>query len=104
MRKILLMAKRDYLESIRAKSFILGLIVAPLLFGGGFLGIAIIKKRPDLRDRRIVIVDHTGLAAAPLVRFAREKNDKEIYERKTHRQVLPRYVFEIRSEERRVGK
>ena len=51
MRKVLLLAKRDYVESVKTKAFILGLIVAPLLFGGGFLGIAIIKKRPDLRDR-----------------------------------------------------
>jgi len=94
MRKILLMAKRDYLESIRAKSFILGLIVAPLLFGGGFLGIAIIKNRPDLRDRRIAIVDRTGAAADLIIRAAREKNDEEIYAKGTHRQVLPRYVFE----------
>ena len=38
MRKILLMAKRDYIESVKTKAFILGLVVAPLLFGGGFLG------------------------------------------------------------------
>src|ERR1035441_9224104 len=36
MRKILLMAKRDYVESVRTKAFIIGLVVAPLLFGGGF--------------------------------------------------------------------
>ena len=48
MRKILLMAGRDYLESIRTKAFLIGLVVAPLLFGGGFLGIAILKKRLDL--------------------------------------------------------
>ena len=29
MRKVLLMAKRDYVESVRTKAFILGLIVAP---------------------------------------------------------------------------
>ena len=38
MRKILLMAKRDYIESIQTKAFLIGLVVAPLLFGGGFLG------------------------------------------------------------------
>ena len=38
MRRILLIAKRDYLAAIRAKAFLVGLIVAPIMFGGGFLG------------------------------------------------------------------
>jgi ABC-2 type transport system permease protein len=95
MRKILLMAKRDYLESIKTKAFILGLIVAPLLFGGGFLGIAILKKRPDLREKRIAILDHTGVAADAIVRAAREKNEKELFDKVTHRQIAPRYSFEV---------
>jgi ABC-2 type transport system permease protein len=94
MRKILLMAKRDYLESVKTKAFILGLVVAPLLFGGGFLGIALLKKKPDLRDKHIAIVDHTTLAAGRIIRAAREKNDKEITDKLTGKQVAPRYVFE----------
>src|SRR3954447_10024749 len=95
MRKVLLMARRDYLESIRTKAFIMGLIVAPLLFGGGFLGIAILKKQPDLSDKRIAIIDHTGAAAPQIVRAAQEKNQKEIYAKGTRHQIAPRYVFEI---------
>ena len=94
MRKILLMARRDYVESVKSKAFILGLIVAPLLFGGGFLGIAIIKKRPNLHDRRIAILDHTGVAAPLIIRAANEKNEKELYEKGTHTQVAPRYLFD----------
>src|SRR5215475_9728849 len=95
MRKILLMAKRDYLESIRTKAFIFGLIIAPLLFGGGFLGVALLKKRPDLSDKRIAIVDRTGKAAAHIVRAAEEKNQRELYDKYSRKQVAPRYVFEV---------
>src|SRR6516225_6111188 len=95
MRKVLLMAKRDYVESIKTKAFILGLIVAPLLFGGGFLGIAILKSRPDLREKRFAILDHTGVAAEAITREAREKNDKELFDMVTHKQVAPRCSFEI---------
>jgi len=94
MRKILLMAKRDYLESIKTKSFIFGLVVAPLLFGGGFLGLAVLKKKPDLRDKRIAIVDRTGVAAVSIIQAAREKNEKELTDKVTGKQVAPRYVFE----------
>jgi ABC-2 type transport system permease protein len=95
MRKVLLMAKRDYVESVRTKAFILGLVVAPLLFGSGFLGIAILKKRPDLHDRRIAILDRTGVTAEAIIRAAREKNDKELRDKKTGKQLVPRFVFEI---------
>src|SRR5260370_37212269 len=94
MRKVLLMAKRDYIESVKTKAFILGLVVAPLLFGGGFLGIALLKKRPDLKDKRIAIVDHTGLAPANIIRAAAEKHGKQINDKITGKQIAPRYVFE----------
>jgi hypothetical protein len=29
------------------------------------------------------------------VSAAREKNDRELFDKKTHRQIAPRYVFEI---------
>jgi ABC-2 type transport system permease protein len=95
MRKILLMARRDYVESVKSKAFILGLIVAPLLFGGGFLGIALIKKRPDLRDRHVAILDHTGVAAGFIVAAAAEKNEKELYRKGTREQISPRYILEV---------
>jgi ABC-2 type transport system permease protein len=94
LRKILLMAKRDYIESVRTKAFIIGLVVAPLLFGGGFLGVAILKKRPDLRDKRIAVLDRTGVVAPVLARAAAEKNAKEAYDKVTHAQTDALYVLE----------
>lgn len=94
LRKILLMAKRDYIESVRTKAFMIGLVVAPLLFGGGFLGVAILKKRPDLRDKRIAVLDRTGLVAPVLARAAAEKNAKDAYDKVTHAQTDALYVLE----------
>lgn len=94
MRKILLMAKRDYIESVRTKAFIIGLVVAPMIFGGGFLGIAILNKRPDLRDKCIAVLDHTGLVAPALVRATAEKNAKDSYDKLTHAQTQALYVLE----------
>jgi ABC-2 type transport system permease protein len=94
MRKILLMAKRDYIASVRTKAFIIGLVVAPLLFGGGGLGVALLNKRTDLRDRRIAVLDRTGLVAPLLLRAAAEKNAKEAYHKVTHKQTAALYVLE----------
>ena len=80
--------------SIRNKTFIIGLIMAPLLFGGGFLGIAIMNARPDIADRHIAILDRTGQAAALVIQVAQEKNKKELFNKKTGKQESPRYFFE----------
>ena len=95
MHKILTIAKRDYIATVRTKAFVFGLVVAPMLFGGGSIAMTFFKGQPDLKDRRIAIVDHTGIVAGPLVSAAREKNDRELFDRKTHQQIAPRYVFEV---------
>jgi ABC-2 type transport system permease protein len=35
------------------------------------------------------------VVAGPLVSAAREKNDRELFDKKTHQQIAPRYVFEV---------
>jgi ABC-2 type transport system permease protein len=90
----LLIARRDYLATIRTKAFIIGLVVAPILFSGGFLGIALMQSKPDIKERRIAIVDATGVVAPAVIQAAQEKNAKDLFDKTTHRQVQPRYVFE----------
>jgi len=94
MRRILLMAKRDYLATIRSKPFLFGLIVAPILFGSGFIGLAIMKAKPDIAERRIAIVDRTGVTAQWIVEAAGEKNHDDLFDKVTGRQIAPRYTFE----------
>jgi len=94
LRRSLLIAKRDYLMSIRNKTFIIGLIMAPVLFGGGFLGIALMNAQPDIADRHVAILDRTGQAAALVIAAAKEKNTKELFNKKTGKQESPRYFFE----------
>ena len=95
MHKISTIAKRDYIATVRTKAFIFGLVVAPMLFGGGSIAMSLFKGQPDLKDRRVAIVDHTGVVAGHLVIAAREKNDRELFDKKTHQQIAPRYVFEV---------
>jgi ABC-2 type transport system permease protein len=92
--RILLIARRDYLATIRTKAFIIGLVVAPILFGGGFLGVALMQSKPDIKERRIAIIDSTGVVAPAVIQAAQEQNAKDLFDKTTHRQVQPRYVFE----------
>ena len=93
--KVLTIAKRDYIATVRTKAFLFGLVVAPILFGGGSIGMSFLNGKPDLADRHIAIIDHTGVVAGALVSAVREKNERELFDKKTHRQIEARYVFEV---------
>jgi hypothetical protein len=95
MHKVTTIAKRDYLATVRTKAFVFGLVLAPVLFGGGSIGMTFLRGKPDLRDRHVAIVDRTGVVADALVGAAREKNEREMFEKKTHRQIAARYVFDV---------
>jgi ABC-2 type transport system permease protein len=95
LRKILLIAKRDYLASIRTKAFLFGLVTAPLLFASTFVGVAVMKGKPDIKERRIAIVDRTGVAAAVIVETAQRSNRESLYDKTNGRQTMPVYSFEI---------
>ena len=79
--------------SIRNKTFIIGLIMAPVLFGGGFLGLALMNAQTDIADRHVAILDRTGRAAAAIIQAGQERNKKELFNKKTGKQESPRYVF-----------
>ncbi len=99
LHKILLIARRDFLATIQAKAFLFSLILAPLLFCGSFIALAVMKNKPDLADRHIAIVDHTGIAAAVVIQAIEEKNEQDMFDKDlpgkdTRQQTMPRYRFE----------
>jgi ABC-type Na+ efflux pump permease subunit len=51
MHKVLRIAKRDYMATVRTKGFIIGLLLAPLMMGGGMIVFAISKDRVDTDDK-----------------------------------------------------
>jgi len=94
MNRVLLVAKRDYLAAVRSKPFLLGLIVAPILGCSGIFVAQLAKAKPDLQPRRIAIVDRTGVAAAAIVEAAADRSAREMFDRKSGKQLKPRYDFE----------
>jgi hypothetical protein len=54
---------------------------------------ALFRDRPEKAVRRVAIVDSSGTAGA-IIQALQEKNAREMYDKKTGVQVLPRYQFE----------
>ncbi len=95
MRKTLLIAARDYNASVRTKGFIIGLVILPFLLGGSIIIFKLMEGRVDTRDRRIAVIDRTGVVAPALVEAAERRNESDIYDQETGRKVQPAYIFEI---------
>jgi ABC-2 type transport system permease protein len=77
MRKILMVARRDYLATVRTKGFIVGLVLAPVLMSGSLIVMALFRDRTGVTDRRIAVVDRSGMVAEALVRAATERNARD---------------------------
>src|SRR5262245_27568564 len=59
MRKMLVVASREYQAAVRTKAFIISLVLMPLLMGGSLLVQLLLKDRVDTTERKFVIVDRT---------------------------------------------
>lgn len=95
MRKIFKLAKREYKASVKTKGFLIGLVFAPLLMGGGLIAFALLKDRVDTTDKKVLIVDRSGVLAQAVVEAANTRNTKEIYDEQTGRKIKPAYLFEV---------
>jgi ABC-2 type transport system permease protein len=60
MRKVLVIALREYNAAVRTKAFILSLLIMPLLMGGSILVQAALKGFRDTHEKVFAVIDHTG--------------------------------------------
>jgi ABC-2 type transport system permease protein len=94
MHSALIIARREYLATIRTKAFLIGLIIAPLFMGGSIIGMALLNDKVDTNDRRIVILDDTGTIGDALIAAANLRNEHELFDRNGKR-VRPAYLIEL---------
>lgn len=94
MRRILRIARRDYLAVVRTKAFIFGLVLFPLVFGGGGIAASLLRNKGGDTDRRIVVLDHTAAMGPTVVAALRQKNHDELTDKNGVLQATPKYEFE----------
>ena len=93
MNRILLIAKRDYLQIIQSKAYLFGLILLPLFVGGGFLIVAQGSKG-SAKEQRVAIIDHTGVSTAAVSQAWDESKRKAMADTTFGTRVMPRFTFE----------
>ena len=95
MRKIFVLAKREYNSAVRTKGFIIGLLLAPVFMGGSFIAFALMKDKVDLSDKHIAVIDHSGLMKEYLTQAVEDRDKNEIYNKETGEQIKPAYYLEF---------
>lgn len=94
MKKTLRLAKREYKSSVKSKGFVIGLILAPIFMSGGLIAFLLLKDRVDTTDKKVAILDRSGVVAVSLVEAAEARNEKGIHD-KSGKKIKPGYHFEV---------
>jgi len=96
MRKTLVIASREYQAAVRTKSFLISLLILPLMMGGSIVLQFLLKDQVDTRDKTFAVIDRTpGQAVrAALAVAAARRNEKEIFDPETGKQVRLRFLLE----------
>ncbi|MBT7789706.1 MAG: ABC transporter permease [Calditrichaeota bacterium] len=95
MIKILRIAKREFLTTVKTKGFIIMLIVFPILFSGGGISYALLKDRVDTEDKNIAIVDRSGEVADFLIETVQKRNNEVVFDKEKDKKVKPAYVISV---------
>ena len=94
MRKILILAKREYLAMVVTKAFMVTLAVMPLLMLGGALVPQLLEGRVSLDSKRVVVLDGTGELLPVLQAAVSEYNENAIYDLESGKQTEPKIEVE----------
>lgn len=94
MRKILVIARREYVSMVGSKAFVIGLVVLPVLMVVGGIVPRLLEKSVDLGDKKVVVLDRSGALFDALTAAVEKRNAAEINDPKTGKQTSSRYVLE----------
>jgi len=85
MNKVLIIARREYLAMVATKTFLITLVMMPVLMFGGLILIPTLSKITGGQTRSIMVVDGTG-KLGDLLKTAAEARNKTIAENQSARE------------------
>jgi ABC-2 type transport system permease protein len=95
MRRVLVIALREYLAAVRTKSFVIGVLLMPILMGGGFIAQALLKDQVDLRPKQFAILDRSpGEQFYPVLEQAVQLRNRKVANPEEGPQTKPAYHLE----------
>ncbi len=95
MRKLLRLAKREYLASVKTKGFIIMLVFMPVLMAGSGIAMYLLRNQVDTTDKKVAVLDRSGIIANVILAAAEQRNDADVFVEESGKKIKPAYVFEI---------
>ncbi|HEV2970152.1 MAG TPA: ABC transporter permease [Pirellulales bacterium] len=94
MRKIAIIARREYQALVRTKAFIISLVIMPVFMFGGIFLQKYLSGRIDIGEKKVIVLDGTDRLFAPLSAMARLRNETEVVDKETGRATRPTITLE----------
>lgn len=102
MRKTIVIAVRDYLASVRTKSFLVSLILMPVLMASGAVISRLSENLGDNAVKRVAVIDRSSAAGSPatgkplwqVLQDAAEDRNQDIKDQETGEYTKPPYEIE----------
>jgi ABC-type Na+ efflux pump permease subunit len=97
MRKLRVIAVREYLAAVRTKTFLIGLLLMPIMMGASGLVQWLLRDVVDTGDKAFIVVDRTpGQQLLQVIqRGLDEYNQTRIFAPGTRQQIKPRFVVKV---------
>ncbi len=93
MRKTLVIAVREYQAAVRTKMFIITLVLMPILATGGLIAHRLLGGQVDTTDRRVAVIDRSGVLFDVLAKAADARN-ASLRDPQTNEKTGPAFLFD----------
>ena len=74
LRKMWVVATTEFGSAVRTKSFIISILLLPIIMGASALLQIVVAERVDTKPRRFVVLDHTGVLLPAIIKAAEVHN------------------------------
>ncbi|HRK31071.1 MAG TPA: ABC transporter permease [Tepidisphaeraceae bacterium] len=95
MKKTLVIVVREYLSAVKTKSFIISVVLMPVLMFGGLLMQRMTRGIVDLKDRKFAVIDQTGGRMFAAIEKANRDRNLTITKDAVGNPKEARFVFEL---------
>ncbi len=94
MRKVWIIAVREYRAIVGTKAFLIAICLMPILMFGGIFIQKMLEGRGGPAEKTIAVLDGTGVLFDALQKAAEARDKNDVFDRNTGKQLKPRYLLE----------
>jgi ABC-2 type transport system permease protein len=95
MRRTFRFVKREYLAAVKTKGFIIMLVLMPVIMGGSAIAMYLLRGQVDTRDKRVVVLDRSGVVTDMLLEAVEVRNKASVYDKETGKKIQPAYILDV---------